>query len=162
MRPGLLESTWSLKGLSHFVVEHRLNKLRCGACLKRIAVVQLVFGLTACHAHTNPSRWVRLPSSRGPDCTNPTWVRAGFKDLEFDRQTIYSRGDVVFVTVRALDRSFSQRIQVSCAQSAYRLVWVMPENLSGPPMDTISLPAWSPITEPWEQRLGRELCQRES
>jgi hypothetical protein len=79
--------------------------------LKSTTIAALMLGLGACDVYRPRSSWVRLPSSRGPDCTDSTWVCPGWKDLEFDRQTIYGRGVILFVTVRVIDRSFSQRFQ---------------------------------------------------
>ena len=98
--------------------------------------------------------WVRLPSSREPDCTDPTWICATWKDQEWQRTSLYGTGAVAFVTVRATDASFTQRLQVSCPTATYRIVWAS----SSAVFDTLSMPAWIPMTDRWERGLWSGVC----
>lgn len=141
-------------GLAHSLSSHVLtgrftSVFRTESYLKSTAIAALLLALGACDVGHPPSSWVRLPPSG-----------AGWKDQEFDRQSIYGRGEM-FVTVRAIDGSFSQRLQISCAQSAYRIVWHYPPT-AGATNEYPFGPAWLPITDPWEQALAREVCKKAS
>jgi len=103
------------------------------------------------------SGWTRLPSSREATCTDSSWVCAKWKDQEWERRSLYLNGTVAFVTLRAVDRSFTTRLQVSCPGATYRIVWD-----SSLTFDTLTTPAWIPMTDRWERSLWADVCEREA
>jgi hypothetical protein len=127
---------------------------------KSNTISALILGLGACDVSRPSSPWVRLPSTRSPDCTDSTWVCAGWKDQEFNRQTIYGRGESRFVSVRNVGDSSGQRLEVSCAHFVYRIDWRGSGaigTLKG--VDSTTWP-WLELTAPWEQVLAREVCTK--
>lgn len=103
---------------------------------------------------SNDTGWARLPSSREAACTDSTWICARWKDEEWDRGSAFKTGTVAFVTVRAVDTSFTERLQINCPTAAYRIVW-----LSSGGFDTLSMPNWLPVTSSSERALYDGVCK---
>jgi hypothetical protein len=135
------------------------------AMLVRLSAATLILAAAGCNdvkvRRQSPSAsqssdvgWVRLPSSREATCTDTAWVCAKWKDQEWERRSLYLTGTTAFVTLRAVDGSFTERLQVSCPAATYRIVWESPSMA----FDTLAMPTWIPMTDRWERALWGDVC----
>lgn len=155
---GLHSVTTQLRGSS--IVELAsialYSEMRFGPVIITLAVVAACSGSksrSSPGAAPDDTAWVRLPSSREPSCTDSTWICAKWKDEEWQPRSVYVTGKVIFVTLRLVDGSGMERIEVSCPTAAYRIVW-----MADGAFDTVSLPTWAPMTANWERSLWNGLC----